>query len=106
MSPKYVPVFKFELFSPDKIVHAGLFGFLCFLFVWGLLKNNLFTHKNVLLLVAFCILYGALIELLQMLGRNGRHADFDDIVANSIGVVLAYLFYIVFYRSLINKTVK
>jgi len=44
--------------------------------------------------------YGAVIELLQMLMHNGRNADVDDMLANAAGAVFVYLIYIVFYRSL------
>jgi len=104
VSPKYIPVVKFDLFSPDKIAHATLFGFLCLLLNWALNKNNFLSYKNMLLLTAATIVYGAFIELLQMLLRNGRTADIDDIIANGFGALLIYLFYSLYYRSLIRKT--
>lgn len=104
VSPKYIPVVKFDLFSPDKIAHASLFGFLCLLLNWALNKNNFLSYKNMLLLTAATIVYGAFIELLQMLLRNGRTADIDDIIANGFGALLIYLFYSLYYRSLIRKT--
>lgn len=105
VSPKYIPVVKFDLFSPDKIAHALLFGILCLLLIWGLNKNNFLSYKNMFLLTVCTIAYGAVIELLQMVSRNGRNADFDDIIANGFGALLIYLFYSLYYRSLIRKTV-
>jgi glycopeptide antibiotics resistance protein len=106
VSPKYIPVVKFDLFSPDKIAHALLFGILCLFLIWGLNKNNFLTHKNMLLLTLSTIGYGAIIEFLQMISRNGRQADIDDIIANSFGALLIYLFYSIYYRSIIRKTAE
>lgn len=100
VSPKYIPTVEFNLISPDKIAHLVLFGFLCQLLIWALIKNQLFRHKNILLLMVVTIVYGAVIELLQMLMHNGRNADFDDMIANATGAILVYLIYIIFYRSL------
>lgn len=61
-------------------------------------------HKNILIVVGITVVYGAIIELLQMISRAGRHADVDDILANATGAVVVYLFYVFYYRSLIRKT--
>lgn len=103
VSPKYIPVVEFNIFSPDKIAHLALFGLLCQLLVWASIKNNIFNHKNILLFTLATIVYGAVIELLQMAMHNGRSADIDDIVADAAGALFVYLFYIVFYRSLNRK---
>lgn len=102
VSPAYIPDVEFRLLSPDKIAHAGLFGLLSMLGVWGSLKNQILNHKILLITCLAIIVYSILIELLQMFMRNGRNADIDDIVANSIGVFFTYLFYRLFYRSLIK----
>lgn len=104
VSPNYIPVVKFELFSPDKIAHALMFGILCLLLIWGLNKNNFLSYKNMFLLTLSTIAYGALIELLQMISRNGRSFDVDDIIANGFGALIIYLFYSLYYRSLSRKT--
>ena len=105
VSPKYIPVVKFELFSPDKIAHALMFGVLCLLLIWGLNKINFLSYKNMFLLTLSTIVYGAVIELLQMISRNGRSADVDDIIANGFGALIICLFYSLYYRSLSRKTV-
>jgi VanZ family protein len=103
VSPKYIPVVEFNLFAPDKLAHLLLFGLLCQLLAWGSVKNRLSAHRDILLAMGITIVYGALIELLQMLMRNGRSADIDDILADAAGAFLVYLFYIIFYRSLNNR---
>ena len=103
MSPKYIPDIEFRLLSPDKIAHFLLFGLLLQSLIWGLVKNQLFSYRNIFWFTAATIAYGALIELLQMLMRNGRSADVDDIVADAIGAVLVCLIHLVFYRSLSRR---
>lgn len=103
MSPQYIPDVEFNLLSPDKVAHFLLFGILLLAIIWGLVKNQRFTHKNIYLFTVLTILYGGLIELLQMMMRNGRSADVDDVLADAAGAVLVGLIHIVFYRSLSRK---
>lgn len=102
VSPAYIPKIEFRLLSPDKLAHAGLFGLLSMLSVWGSQKNAILTHRVLFITCLLIVVYSVCIELLQMMMRNGRHADIDDIVANTIGVFFTYLFYRIFYRSLNN----
>lgn len=103
MSPKYIPDVEFNLLAPDKIAHFLLFGLLLQLLLWGLIKNRVFTYKNIFLFTVFTVLYGALMELLQMLMHNGRSADIEDIAADALGALAACLIYIAFYRSLSRR---
>jgi len=106
LSPSYIPVVEFDLLSPDKIAHAALFGFLCLLLQWGISKNGFLNYKNMFWLTFLTVVYGAIIELLQMVSRNGRQADVDDILANGFGALMVYLCYIIYYRSLIRKSLS
>jgi VanZ family protein len=103
MSPKHIPKVEWELISADKAAHFGLFFmqtiFLLFAFVKS--KRTSFYYKTIS--TVSVILFGMLVELLQMLMRLGRSADWDDVLANSIGVISASLLFIVFYRSLIKQ---
>lgn len=62
----------------DKFVHFVMYMLLCFL----LLKS--IKGKNMQVL-ALCICYGILMEMLQFLISTGRSFDFFDIIANIIG---------------------
>lgn len=73
----------------DKIAH-GFFYFvntiLCFLYFY---KPDL---KGILLKVAiFSFVYGIVIEVLQLVLPFGRSAEFTDVLANGIGILLAIL---------------
>ncbi|MCG9971543.1 VanZ family protein [Christiangramia crocea] len=86
-------------FDPtDKMLHAGAYLFLAFL--WNLFfvfKNSSFKrYTSNLLWVAFaCFIFGMLIEVLQGTLTSYRTPDWWDILANSTGVILAVLFFLV-----------
>jgi VanZ family protein len=79
----------------DKLVHATLFG--SFVFLWSIYyatrkeKNNHSDSRFVLILVIAC-LYGVATELMQKYLIPNRDYDIFDIMADSIGAVLGYLF--------------
>jgi len=86
-------------FDPtDKMLHAGAYLFLAFL--WKLYivfqKTDFKRYTSSLLWVAFaCFIFGMLIEVLQGTLTSYRTPDWWDVLANSTGVVLAVLFFIV-----------
>lgn len=89
MPGKDIPHFSFlELLSFDKWVHAGLFFILC---IWMLEWNNR-NRKLIQFVIAFCILYGGTLEILQQIIFIDRSADWMDFAANSFGVIAGYLF--------------
>ena len=79
----------------DKLVHATLFG--SFVFLWSIYyatrkeKNNHSSSRFVLILIIAC-LYGVATELMQKYLIPNRDYDIYDIMADSIGAVLGFLF--------------
>jgi VanZ family protein len=79
----------------DKLVHATLFG--SFVFLWSVYyatrkeKNNHSNSRFVLILIIAC-LYGVGTELMQKYLIPNRDYDIYDILADSIGAVLGFLF--------------
>ena len=80
-----------EIPNFDKIVHA-VFHFihtvLWYLFINFELKNKYIRHSLRLAMV-IDIVYGCLIEVLQGILTDDRHADILDIAANVFGTILA-----------------
>ena len=77
-----------------KIAHLDKFIHLFFYFLLGLswffaTQHSLKTTKQKFILVLLLISYGIIIEALQGGMTTHRTADFFDILANSIGVLLA-----------------
>ena len=79
----------------DKLIHATLFG--SFVFLWSIYyatrkeRNNNSDSRFVLILIIAC-LYGVATELMQKYLIPNRDYDIYDIMADSIGAVLGFLF--------------
>ena len=77
----------------DKLVHAGLFGGLVFLFCWPFFNFNLPLKKkiNYFLFISFvAIFWGIAVEFIQKYYIPGRSFDLLDWAADSFGVVIAF----------------
>lgn len=86
---EYIPsAFWMELLSIDKLVHVGMFFML--LSLAGLFAHK--TRNETVLLITFFVLalaYGVLLEWMQAHVFSHRSADVLDILANSLGCLLA-----------------
>jgi VanZ family protein len=83
----------FHLFSADKLAHAVVYGVL----TWLLLRAYALTRKDTqtpwkeVLLSGVSIVYGVLMEFVQYAFIPGRFYEYDDMLANAIGVMLGWL---------------
>ena len=76
----------------DKIVHIGAYGILSF--SWFLaLRRDRKTFKAYSLTILGIVSYGIIIEVLQGVLSDYRKADINDILANFIGVMLAFILF-------------
>ncbi len=95
-----VPSFM-DLFSPDKLVHFFIFGFLTILAIMAFGRQYSFqflrSYKTLIALI-YSISLGAITELLQGLMNWGRQASIYDFIANTIGCFIGILIY--------NKVIK
>jgi len=77
----------------DKVVHAGLFGGLTFLFYLPYFESS-FSHRqkiNYLIRIALAaIVWGITVEFIQKFFIPGRDFDLLDWAADSAGVLIAY----------------
>ena len=86
----------------DKVIHASLFG--SFVFLWCIYystrkeKNNHAPSRYILILIIAC-LYGVATELMQKYLIPNRDYDIYDIMADSIGALLGYIF----VRLIVNR---
>ncbi|MEP6259997.1 MAG: VanZ family protein [Gillisia sp.] len=92
-------------FNPtDKMMHtAAYFGLaFCWLFYFFIKKPDSYNLKRGFVKVsALVVLFGMLIEVLQGAITTYREPDWADIVANTIGVLIALGFFILF-RNFLN----
>jgi hypothetical protein len=79
-----------ELLSFDKFVHAGIFFTEQILFMRAL--QHLIKGYGWYAL-AFCMLYGGCLELMQFYIFSSRSGDWFDFIANSTGAFLGLLQY-------------
>jgi VanZ family protein len=96
----------FSVSNIDKYVHFSLH--FVFTFLWGyyswLAKNN-WQMKQILIVIAISLFYGIAIEILQETCTKTRHADINDVLANSVGALAAFVFfYILKERVLKHKS--
>lgn len=93
-------------FSPtDKMLHALAYFFLAFIwfFYYFMKKPQDFkVNRGFFKISILVILFGMLIEVLQGALTSYRQPDWADILANTTGVVIALLFFIVF-KSFLNR---
>lgn len=86
-------------FDPtDKMLHAGAYLFLALLWkLYFVFKSENYKgyRSNLLWVAAGCLIFGMLIEVLQGTLTSYRDPDWLDILANSTGVGLAVLFFVV-----------
>ncbi|MEO6135992.1 MAG: VanZ family protein [Ginsengibacter sp.] len=79
----------------DKLVHAGIFGVLVFLFCVPYFKLNIsFKQKNqhFIRVCLAAIVWGIAVEIIQKYFVPGRSFDLLDWAADTAGVLIAYWF--------------
>lgn len=80
----------------DKIVHFGLYAVFTVLLISESnieRKSGGITKQSILIGVSVAVLFGLLIEILQMLVFTTRSAEFYDFLANTVGSITAVFFY-------------
>jgi VanZ-like protein len=76
-------IYWFE--GADKVVHFGIFGVLGFLFEATYPKQDFYKYLAILLL------YAIFTEIAQHLMDNGRSGDIMDLLADILGIIIAYI---------------
>jgi len=77
----------------DKLFHFGAYAVMTWVwFNYINTKKTIKRRKSILISATIAILFGMIIEALQGALTVTRQADINDIIANSIGVLIAVLF--------------
>ena len=87
-----------EISNLDKIEHLIAYCFLGLSWLFVFKNYKKFSYKNYII-VLVCVFYGIIIEVLQSTLTTYREASFFDIVANTIGVLLALLIFNRFFEK-------
>jgi len=101
-SSKSLSAFKVPFLGYDKVLHAGIFFTLVILWLLYYQSGIVLSKKKYAVVALIVFLYGVLIEILQKMLTQDRHADFFDVLANSVGIVLA-IFIFNIYTKIIRK---
>jgi VanZ family protein len=80
---------KFYVVLSDKIIHFVAYFLLSFLFYLMLKTYN--TRQTLNVAVIMSLIFGIVLELLQMTMTSGRMFDPYDLIANTLGVLVAVL---------------
>jgi aminopeptidase YwaD len=80
----HTPEWKFLSF--DTAAHAGVFAVLAGV-AWLWARQHRLRYAA-LLVLASCVIFGALIEVLQYAMHVGRHAEWTDLLGDSLGAAL------------------
>ncbi len=87
-----IPKTSWEIPHFDKVVHAGMFASLVFLFQLDS-YNTAKARLKVTLLIIAVLLFGSLSEYIQYAYIPGRSGNIYDLIADGIGVVLGLLLF-------------
>ncbi len=84
--PKEIPI----LTVSDKVYHGIAYFVLMLSWLYSFYKTENFNQK-IKYLILGCFIYGIIIEVLQTTITSYRTASYLDVLANSIGILLAVL---------------
>ena len=84
-----VPKSDINISNIDKLYHSFAYFVLTISWLISFRKNS----KNKYLVVISCIIFGIIIEVIQSTLTNYRTGDLLDVLANSLGVILALLIF-------------
>ena len=88
LSLKKMPNSDINISHLDKVQHSIAYFILSISWLFAFAKK-----RNKITIVAACILFGILIEILQQTLTNYRTGDYLDVIANSAGVLLGLLIF-------------
>ncbi len=83
----------------DKIYHLIAYFLLMLSWLYAFFKREKF-EENVKYIILGCFIFGIIIEILQGVTTSYRTASYLDIVANTIGVLLAVVIFHVFEKKI------
>jgi VanZ family protein len=93
----------FDLIHFDKLVHGGIFGLLVWLTSFPFFKTNYVSLSLFIKITLGAILYGVAMEFVQKYLTTDRDYDILDMVADSVGAILACIFINLIYKRWAKK---
>src|ERR1700712_370088 len=87
----------------DKLVHCGFFFVLVAFWCNGIIRKQntrLVSYKDAAIVTIISILYGGLIELLQLTIFTWRSADWSDLFADTVGACMSIFCVLIIERAI------
>ena len=79
----------------DKIEHGFAYFILTITWLYALKT----TKTNPIIVCFCCFVYGIIIEALQVTITTYRSGELLDVIANSTGILIAYILYVSFFKK-------
>lgn len=101
-----------DLLQPDKLIHLFLFGSLSFLLIGSLMRQYgypFFRYYGIIIVLSFCVGFGAMTEIMQVIIALNRSGNIYDFIANSAGSFIGIGVYMIVKRKklvLFNANMK
>ena len=90
---KQIPTISWmDFYQSDKIVHIILFFTLCFLFSFAI-KSSDKKYSLIAYIAIAGLVYGIAMEFVQKYFIPFRSCDVDDMIADGIGCLIAYVWW-------------
>ena len=93
---------KIQVLFFDKMLHVSAYFLLATSWFWAFKKSTRKKPNNILI-AGFIFIYGTVIEVLQGALTTYRQAEGYDILANFVGILIAYLFFTAVFKK--NKSI-
>lgn len=84
-----------DFFGIDKLGHLAFYTIFSFLWCMGLAREK---PMMMLYVFVFADSFGFIMEIAQSFMSRGRILEINDIIANTLGVILGILLFIIFKR--------
>ena len=84
----------FGKYQGDKLLHAGMFSLLSFLFIYPRrTKDKISKNMWITIVLCWCGLYGLLVEIIQYFFIPYRSGDFWDFLSDFIGALIVFTWF-------------
>lgn len=90
----------------DKIVHLGMYLVLTFFMILDNHGKSSGKFRTIVISILISLLYGILMEALQMILTNSRSAEYFDVAFNFAGSILAGIIWIFLWKFKSHKIVS
>jgi len=92
-----------DFLSIDKVGHFTFYCIFCVLLCWGFFKTahplKTISATKLVIAVTVVMVYGVIMELLQLKFYEGRQLEFMDMIANAIGAIIGAIVFRKFLAS-------